>query len=58
MQVSGVNKVCWSVLNDDLLLFLCSWLLDRLNDQLVGDFARGVYTNKICHATVRIRCNA
>ena len=42
MQVSGVNKVFWSGLNGDLLLLLCSWLLDRLNDQLVGDFVRGV----------------
>ena len=42
MQVSGVNKVCWSVLNGDLLLLLCSWLLDRLNDQLVDSFVRGV----------------
>ena len=58
LQVSGVNKVCWSVLNGDLLLLLCSWLLDRLNDQLVDSFVRGVYTNKICHATVRNRCNA
>ena len=46
MQVSGVNKVCWSVLNGDLLLLLYSWLLDRLNDQLVDSFVRGVYTNK------------
>ena len=53
MQVSGVNKVCWSGLNGVLLLLLCSWLLDRLNDQLVDSFVRGVYTNKICHATVR-----
>ena len=58
MQVSGVNKVFWSVLNGVLLLLSCSWLLDRLNDQLVGDFARGVYTNKICHATVRTQSNA
>jgi hypothetical protein len=47
LQVSGVNKVCWSVLNGVLLLRLCSWLLDRLNDQLVDSFVRGVYTNKI-----------
>ena len=58
LQVSGVNKVCWSVLNGDLLLLLCSWLLDRLNDQLVDSFVRGVYTNKICHATVRTQSNA
>ena len=58
MQVSGVNEIFWSALNGDLLLLLYSWLLDRLNDQLVGDFARGVYTNKICHATVRTQSNA
>ena len=46
LQVSGVNKVFWSGLNRDLLLLLCSWLLDRLNDQLVDSFVRGVYTNK------------
>ena len=46
LQVSGVNKVCWSVLNGDLLRLFCSWLLDWLSDQLVGDFIRGVYTNK------------
>ena len=44
MQVSGVNEVFWSGLNGDLLLLLCSWLLDRLNDQLVDSFVRGVYT--------------
>ena len=55
---AGLKKVCWSVLNGDLLLLLCSWLLDRLNDQLVDSFVRGVYTNKICHATVRTQSNA
>jgi hypothetical protein len=35
------------------------WLLDRLGDQLVGDFIRGVYTyEKECHATVRTQCDA
>ena len=59
LQVSGVNKVFWSVLNGVLLLLFCLWLLDRLSDQLVGDFVRGVYTNKkICHATVRTQCDA
>ena len=46
LQVSGVNEVFWSVLNGDLLLLFCLWLLDRLSNQLVGDFVRGVYTNK------------
>ena len=58
LQVSGVNEVFWSVLNGVLLLLFCLWLLDRLSDQLVGDFVRGVYTNKICHATVTTQCNA
>ena len=46
MQVGGVNEVCWSRLNSVLLLLFVSWLLDQLSDQLVGDFVRGVYTNK------------
>ena len=46
LQVSGVNEVFWSVLNGVLLLLFCLWLLDRLSDQLVGDFVRDVYTNK------------
>ena len=46
LQVSGVNEVFWSVLNGVLLRLFCSWLLDRLSDQLVGDFVRGVNTNK------------
>ena len=58
MQVSGVNENLWSGLNGVLLRLFCSWLLDRLSDQLVSDFVRGVYTNKLCHAIVRIRCNA
>ena len=34
-------------------------LLDRLGDQLVGDFVHGVYTyEKECHATVRTQCDA
>ena len=32
LQVSGVNEVFWSGLNGVLLLFLCSWLLDRLSN--------------------------
>ena len=42
MQVSGVKEVCWSGLNGVLLRLFCSWLLDRLSDQLAGDFVRGV----------------
>ena len=44
LQVSGVHEIFRSVLNGVLLLLFCSWLLDRLGDQLVGDFVRGVYT--------------
>ena len=44
LQVSGVNEIFW--INGVLLRLFCSWLLDRLSDQLVGDFVRGVYTNK------------
>ena len=59
LQVSGVNEVFWSVLNGVLLLLFCLWLLDRLSDQLVGDFVRGVYTyEKECHAIVRTQSNA
>ena len=59
LQVSGVNEVFWSVLNGILLLLSRLRLLDRLGDQLVGDFVRGVYTyEKECHATVRTYCNA
>ena len=32
LQVSGVNEIFWSVLNGDLRLLLCSWLLDRLSN--------------------------
>ena len=46
LQVSGVNEIFWSVLNGVLLLLSRLRLLDRLGDQLVGDFVRGVYTNK------------
>jgi hypothetical protein len=46
LQVSGVNEVFWSVLNGVLLLLSRLRLLDRLGDQLVGAFVRGVYTNK------------
>ena len=58
LQVSGVNEVFWSVLNGVLLRLFCSWLLDRLSDQLAGDFVRGVYTNKNMPCTIRTQCNA
>ena len=59
MQVSGVNEVFWSVLNGILLLLSRLRLLDRLGDQLVGDFVRGVYTyEKECHAMIRTQSNA
>jgi hypothetical protein len=32
LQVSGVNEIFWGVLNGDLLLLLCSRLLDRLSN--------------------------
>ena len=44
LQVSGVSDFFGSVLDCVLLLFSCLRLLDRLGDQLVGDFVRGVYT--------------
>ena len=44
LQVSGVSDFFGSVLNDVLLLFSCLRLLDRLSDQLVDSFIRGVYT--------------
>ena len=58
LQVSGVNEVCWSGLNGVLLLLFGSWLLDRLSDQLAGDFVRGFYTNKNMPCTIRTQCNA
>jgi len=59
LQVSGVNEVFWSVLNGVLLLLSRLRLLDRLGDQLVGGFVRGVYTyEKECHATIRTQCGA
>ena len=51
MQVSGVSDFSWNLINGlfGWLLF-CWWLLDRLGNQLVGDFDFSVYTNKICQA--------
>ena len=50
MQVSGVSDFFGSVLDCVLLLFSCLRLLDRLGNQLVGDFGVGGYTRKICYA--------
>ena len=58
MQVSGVNEVFWSVLNGVLLLLSHLRLLDRLGDQLVGDFVRGVYTNKKKYAMQQLEHSA
>ena len=44
LQVSGVSDFFGSVLDCVLLLFPYLWLLDRLSDQLIDGFARGVYT--------------
>ena len=59
LQVSGVSNFFASVLACIFLLLSRLWLLDRLGDQLVGGFIRGVYTyEKECHATVRTQCDA
>ena len=44
LQISGVSDFFGSVLDYVLLLFPYLRLLDRLSDQLVDGFARGVYT--------------
>ena len=44
LQVSGVSDFFRSVLDCVLLLLSRLRLLDRLSDQLVGDFVRGIYT--------------
>ena len=55
MQVSGVSDFFGSVLNYVLLLLSYLWLLDRLRNQLVDDFVRGVYMyEKGCHALVKM----
>ena len=46
MQVSGVSDFFGSVFDCVLLLCSCLWLLDRLSNQLVGDFGFRVYTRK------------
>ena len=47
MQVSRVSDFFGSLINDfSWLRFSCGRLLDRLGNQLVGDFGFSVYTNK------------
>jgi len=46
LQVSGVSNFFASGLACVFLLLSRLRLLDRLGDQLVGSFVRGVYTNK------------
>ena len=59
LQVSGVSNFFGSGLDCVLLLLSRLRLLDRLGDQLVDGFVRGVYTyEKECHATVRTQCDA
>ena len=59
LQVSGVSNLFGSGLNCVVLLLSRLRLLDRLGDQLVGGFVRGVYTyEKECHATVRTQYDA
>ena len=58
MQVSGVSDFFRSAFDCVLLLCSCLWLLDQLSNQLVDSCVRGVYTNKICHATIRTQCDA
>jgi hypothetical protein len=54
LQDSEVSDFFRSVINCVLLLFSCLQLLDRLSNQLVDGFVRGVYTyEKRCHAIVK-----
>ena len=46
MQVSRVSDFFRSVLDCVFLLLSRLWLLDRLGDQLVGDFGFSIYMNK------------
>ena len=47
MQVNRVSDFFGSLINDfSWLWFSCGRLLDRLGNQLVGDFGFSVYTNK------------
>ena len=59
LQVSGVSNFFASGFACVFLLLSRLRLLDRLGDQLVGGFIRGIYTyEKECHATVRTQCDA
>ena len=59
LQVSRVSDFFGSVFNCALLLLSYLRLLDRLSNQLVDGFVRGVYTyEKECHATVRTQRDA
>ena len=59
LQVSGVSKFFGSGLDCVILMLSRLRLLDRLGDQLVGDFVHGVYMYvKECNATVRTQCDA
>ena len=47
MQVNRVSGFFRSLINDfSWLRFFCRRLLDRLGNQLVGNFGFSVYTNK------------
>ena len=47
MQVSRVSGFFGSLINDfSWLRFFCGRLLDRLGNQLIGNFGFSVYTNK------------
>jgi len=47
LQVSRVSDFFGSLINDfSWLRFSCGRLLDRLGNQLVGDFGFSIYTNK------------
>ena len=54
LQVSGVSDFFGSALDCVLLQLSYLRLLDRLSDQLVDGFVRGVYTyEKECHALIK-----
>ena len=58
LQVSGVSNFFASGLACVFLLLSRLRFLDRLGNQLVGGFVRGVYTNKNMPCTIRTQCNA
>ena len=54
LQVSGVSDFFGSVLDCVRQLFSYLQLLDRLSNQLVDGFVRGIYTyEKECHALTK-----